>query len=73
MQCGPFAKPDLNDSFIVSLAFVISTAVLSLALSTDIAVRNRTENQLRQRALETEVYGKPLFRSPKATSTVACP
>ena len=38
----------------VSLAFMISTAVLSLALSTDVAVRNRTENQLRQRALETE-------------------
>ena len=55
MQCGPFAKPSLNDSFILSLAFTISTAVLSLALSTDVAVRNRTENQLRQRALETEV------------------
>ena len=54
MQCGPFAKPNLNDSFMVSLAFMISTAVLSLALSTDVAVRNRTENQLRQRALETE-------------------
>ena len=55
MQSGPFAKPSLNDSFILSLAFMISTAVLSLALSTDVAVRNRTENQLRQRALETEV------------------
>ena len=55
MQCGPFAKPSLNDSFIVSLAFMISAAVLSLALSTDVAVRDRTENQLRQRALETEV------------------
>ena len=55
MQCGPFAKPSLNNSFILSLAFMISAAVLSLALSTDVAVRNRTENQLRQRALETEV------------------
>ena len=54
MQCGPFAKPSLNHSFIVSLAFMISAAVLSLALSTDVAVRHRTENQLRQRALETE-------------------
>ena len=43
MQCGPFAKPSLNDSFILSLAFMISTAVLSLALSTDVAVRRRTE------------------------------
>ena len=54
-QCGPFAKPSLNDSFILSLAFMISTAVLSLTLSTDVAVRNRVEIQQRQRALETEV------------------
>jgi PAS domain-containing protein len=33
---------------------MITSAVLSLVLSTDVAVRNRTENQLRQRALETE-------------------
>jgi integral membrane sensor domain MASE1/DNA-binding CsgD family transcriptional regulator/PAS domain-containing protein len=55
MQCGPFAKPSLNDSFILSLAFVISTAVLSLALSTDVAVRCQIENEQRQRVLETEV------------------
>ena len=54
LQCGPFAKPNLNNSFILLLAFMISTAVLSLALSTDVAVRRRIENQLRQRALETE-------------------
>ena len=34
---------------------MISAAVLSLALSTDVAVRSRIENQQRQRALETEV------------------
>jgi integral membrane sensor domain MASE1/DNA-binding CsgD family transcriptional regulator len=55
MQCGPFAKPSLNDSFIMLLAFMISTAVLSLALSTDVAVRNRIQTKLRERALETEV------------------
>jgi len=55
MQCGPFARPSLNDSFIMSLSFMISAAVLSLALSTDVAVRRRIENQQRQRALETEV------------------
>jgi len=55
MQYGPFAKPSLNDSFILSLAYMISAAVLSLALSTDVAVRYRIENQQRQRALETEV------------------
>jgi hypothetical protein len=55
MQCGPFAQPNLNDSFIVSLAFMIISAVPSLALSTDVEVRRRIENQQRQRALETEV------------------
>ena len=55
MQCGPFAAPNLNDLFILSIAFIISTAVLSLALSTDVAVRNRIETKLRQRALETEM------------------
>ena len=54
LQCGPFAKPSPNDSFILLLAFTISTAVLSLALSADVAVRRRIENQQRQRALETE-------------------
>ncbi len=54
LQCGLFAKPSLNDSFILLLAFTISTSVLSLALSTDVAVRRRIENQLRQRAFETE-------------------
>ena len=55
MQCGPFAKPSPNDSFILSLAFMISTAVPFLALSTDVAVRYRIEDQERQHALETEV------------------
>jgi DNA-binding CsgD family transcriptional regulator/PAS domain-containing protein len=54
LQCGPFAKPNQNDSFILLLAFTISTAVLSLALSADVAVRRRIENQQRQRSLETE-------------------
>jgi GAF domain-containing protein len=55
MGCGPFNKPSLNDSFILALAFIISTAVLSLALSTDVEVRRRIENEQRQRVLETEV------------------
>jgi integral membrane sensor domain MASE1/DNA-binding CsgD family transcriptional regulator len=55
MQGGPFAKPSLNETFILSLAFMTSAAVLSLSLSTDVAVRRSAENQLRQRALETEV------------------
>src|SRR4029453_8510739 len=55
LQCRPFAKPSLNDSFILALAFIISTAVLSLALSTDVAVRRRIENEQKQRILETDV------------------
>ena len=51
MQCGPFAKPSLNDSFILSLAFIIITAVFSLALSTDVALRNGIEDQERQHEL----------------------
>ncbi len=53
-ECGPFAKPSPNDSFTLLLTFMISTAVLSLVLSADVAVRHRIENQQRQRALEIE-------------------
>jgi integral membrane sensor domain MASE1/DNA-binding CsgD family transcriptional regulator len=55
MQSGPFSKPSLEESFILSLAFMISAAVLSLTLSADVAVRRDAENKLRQRAFETEV------------------
>jgi PAS domain-containing protein len=55
MHGGPFAKPSLNDSFKLLLAFMISAAVLSLALSADVAVRHRIEKWQRQRALEAEV------------------
>jgi integral membrane sensor domain MASE1/DNA-binding CsgD family transcriptional regulator len=55
MQCGPFARPTLNDSYVVSDAFMISMALLSLALSAEVSVRRGIENQQRQRALETEV------------------
>ena len=55
MQCGPFAKPSPNNSFALLLAFMTSTAVLSLVLSADVAVRRRIEKWQRQRILETEV------------------
>ena len=47
IQCGPFDKPSMNDSFILCLAFMISAAVLSLTLSTDVAVRNRTRESVK--------------------------
>jgi two-component sensor histidine kinase len=40
---GPFARPSLNDSFLLVLVFVISTAVPSLVLSADVAVRKNAE------------------------------
>jgi two-component sensor histidine kinase len=50
---GPFARPSLNDSFLLVLAFVISTAVPSLVLSADVAVRK--EAQVRQELLVREL------------------
>lgn len=52
---GPFATPNLNDSFLLLIMFMISAAVPSLALSADLSTRRRTEDQRRQQALETEV------------------
>jgi two-component sensor histidine kinase len=40
---GPFARPSLNDSFLLVLTFVISTAVPSLVLSADVAARAASE------------------------------
>ena len=46
---GPFVRPNLNDSFLLTMAFVISTAVPSLVLSADVAARRLSEE--RHRAL----------------------
>jgi two-component sensor histidine kinase len=43
---GPFARADLNESFLLVLAFMISISVPSLALSADVAARNRHEAQV---------------------------
>jgi two-component sensor histidine kinase len=43
MQSGPFARPTLNQSFLLLLMFMISTAVPSLALSADIQARKRAQ------------------------------
>jgi PAS domain S-box-containing protein len=44
---GPFARPNLNDSFLLTMAFVISTAVPSLVLSADVATRRLSEERHR--------------------------
>jgi len=45
---GPFAHADLNQSFLLTLTFVISTALPSLVLSADVAVRRRSEESLKE-------------------------
>jgi signal transduction histidine kinase/ActR/RegA family two-component response regulator len=46
---GPFGWPtELNDSFLLLVMFMITTAVPSLALSADVALRKRTAEDLRQ-------------------------
>jgi len=52
---GPFATANLNDSFLLLIMFIISTAVPSLALSADLSERRNADEQQQQRALETEV------------------
>ncbi len=44
---GPFIRPDLNDSFLLLVAFMISAAVPSLALSAGVSERRRAEAELR--------------------------
>ena len=45
---GPFARPILNDSFLLLLMFMISASLPALALSADVSVRKRTERSLRE-------------------------
>jgi PAS domain S-box-containing protein len=54
MNSGPFAQTTLNESFLLLLAFVISITIPSLALSSDVAVRRRTEEHLRTAQEELE-------------------
>ena len=50
---GPFAAANLNDSFLLLLMFVISTAVPSLVLSADVSVRRQV--RMRQAILVREL------------------
>jgi PAS domain S-box-containing protein len=51
---GPFARQTLNESFLLVLTFVIGSAVPSLVLSADVAVRMRTEQKLRKAHSEVD-------------------
>src|SRR6266540_298875 len=44
---GPFARDSLNDSFLLLVMFLISISVPGLALSADVAMRRRSEENLR--------------------------
>jgi two-component sensor histidine kinase len=44
---GPFARGDINESFLMLLTFLISVSVPSLALSADVATRQRREEHLK--------------------------
>jgi len=44
---GPFARVSLNDSFLLLVMFFISISVPSMALSADVLMRRRSEQQLR--------------------------
>ena len=53
-QAGPFGNIGLNESFMLLLTFMISVSVPSLALSADVAVRQRTEGNLRRTQAELD-------------------
>jgi PAS domain S-box-containing protein len=52
-QVGPFAQTGLNESFLLLLTFMLSISVPSLALSADVEMRRRTEDDLRR--IQTEL------------------
>jgi two-component sensor histidine kinase len=43
MQAGPFARPTLNESFLLLLMFMISATIPSLALSADVIARRQAQ------------------------------
>jgi len=47
-QVGPFAQMGLNESFLLLLTFMLSVSVPSLALSADVEMRRRSEDDLRR-------------------------
>ncbi len=51
---GPFGQMGVNESFLLLLTFMISLAVPSLALSVDVAMRRRSEDNLRRTQAELD-------------------
>ena len=53
-HAGPFGDIGLNESFLLLLTFMISVSVPSLALSADVAMRRRTEDNLRRTQIDLD-------------------
>ena len=51
---GPFGRPTLNESFLLLVAFIISTVVPSLALSADVSARRVAEAAMREAAAQRD-------------------
>lgn len=68
---GPFARETLNDSFLLLLMFIISTAVPSLVLSADVAVRRGSEAHQRLLAAELDHRVKNTLASVQALAALS--
>jgi len=53
-HAGPFAPTGINESFLLLLTFMVSISVPSLVLSADVALRRRTERDLRRTYAELD-------------------
>jgi PAS domain S-box-containing protein len=53
-QAGPFGQIGLNESFLLLLTFMLSVSVPSLALSADVEMRRRSEDDLRRTQVELD-------------------
>ena len=61
VDSGPFARGNLNDSFLLLIAFMISVSVPSLALSADVAMRERHERHIEMVMMELSHRSKNLL------------
>jgi len=57
-HAGPFGNYRLNESFFLLLTFMVSVSVPSLALSADVAMRQRTEDSLLRTQTELDLRVK---------------
>jgi integral membrane sensor domain MASE1 len=68
---GPFARENLNDSFLMVLMFVLSTTVPSLVLSADVAVRKGVQDKQDLLARELAHRSKNLLAVAQSMNQVS--